>query len=309
MEKFKAGKMIVYLAATFASLFWGYSYVWFKQVNVVYGPITIITLRLVVATLFLSFLMSLAKKHQKIQSGHWKHFFLLALLQPFLYFFCESVGLTMVTATTASIIVSTIPVFTPIFTHFISREYFGYWVAFGLLLSFVGVTMVVRSDGSGTNSIPGIILMFGAVASAIVYGLTLKSISSEYSSLTIVKYQNMIGLLYFIPIFIFAEGKYFMTIHHNVEAITNIIKLGTMPSTLSFIFITFAIRRIGLINTNIFANLIPVFTAVIAYIVLNDPLPLLKVLGILIVICGLFISQIPQYRKYRKLKKEKKSIK
>lgn len=86
MEKFKAGKMIVYLAATIASLFWGYSYVWFKQVNVFYGPITIITLRLVVATLFLSFLMSLANKHQSIQKGHGKYFFLLALLQPFLYF-------------------------------------------------------------------------------------------------------------------------------------------------------------------------------------------------------------------------------
>lgn len=215
----------------------------------------------------------------------------------------------MVTATTASIIVSTIPVFTPLFTHFISREYFGYWVAFGLLLSFVGVTMVVHSDGSGSNSVLGIILMFGAVASAIVYGLTLKTISSEYSSLTIVKYQNLIGLLFFIPFFILTEGKDFLSVQHNTAAIINIIKLGTMPSTLSFIFITFAIRRIGLINTNIFANLIPVFTAIIAYIVLHDPLPILKIVGILIVIVGLFISQVPQYKKYRKLKAQKKSIK
>ena len=97
----KIGKLIVYLAAMLASLFWGFSYIWFKQVNEVYGPITIITLRLMTATLFLTILMSFARKHQKITCSDWKYFFLLALLQPFAYFFCESVGLTMVSATTS----------------------------------------------------------------------------------------------------------------------------------------------------------------------------------------------------------------
>jgi len=53
----------------------------------------------------------------------------------------------------------------------------------------------------------------------------------------------------------------------------------------------------GLINANIFANLIPVFTAVIAYYVLKESFKILKIIGILIVICGLFISQIPQFKR------------
>lgn len=304
----KIGNLIVYLAAMLASLFWGFSYIWFKQVNEVYGPITIISLRLMTATIFLTILMSFARKHQKIVHSDWKYFFLLALLQPFAYFFCESVGLTMVSATAAAIIVSTIPVFTPLFTHFISREYFGYWIALGLFLSFIGVTLVVRSDSSGTNSLPGILLMVGAVISAILYGLLLKKVSVGYSSLTIVKFQNLIGFFYFLPFFILAEGKQFLTADHSPEVIITILKLGILPSTLAFVFITFAIRRIGLINTNIFANLIPVFTAIIAYFVLHDPLPLQKIIGIIIVIGGLFISQIPQFRRLKERRRLRRTV-
>ncbi|HPR18831.1 MAG TPA: DMT family transporter, partial [Candidatus Cloacimonadota bacterium] len=179
----KHENMIVYVAAVLAALFWGYSYVWFKQVNETYGPLTIITLRLIVASVFLSLYMFLARRNQKIERADWKLFMLLSLLEPFLYFFFESIGLTMVTATTAAIIIATIPVFTPIFTHFISREYIGYWVGLGLVLSFLGVFLVVESDGKGTNSLLGIILMFGAVFSGIVYGLTLKKLSGRYSAL------------------------------------------------------------------------------------------------------------------------------
>jgi drug/metabolite transporter (DMT)-like permease len=248
----------------------------------------------VVAAVFLTIIIRISGKKQAIRHEHRKHFFILALLQPFLYFFFESFGLTMVTATTASIIISTIPIFTPIFTYFISREYVDVWILTGLLLSFIGVMLVVRSEEMGTNSVLGIAFMISAVISAIIYGLILKSISGFYSSLTIVHYQNLIGLFYFIPIFFFVEGREFLHVSHSLSALSNIVKLGVMSSTLAFILFTFAIRRIGLINANIFANLIPVFTAVIAYFVLHDSLNTLKLAGIFIVIVGLFVSQFPQ---------------
>jgi len=76
--------------------------------------------------------------------------------------------------------------------------------------------------------------------------------------------------------------------------IITIVKLAILPSTVSFILIAYVIKKIGLINANIFANLIPVFTVVIAFYVLKESLELQKIMGILIVICGLLISQIPQ---------------
>ena len=293
-------RFIIYGCAILASLFWGYSFVWFKQANVVYKPISIVVLRLVIAVVVLTLFMTLSKQHQKIKQGDWKYFIIIAIFEPFCYFLFESFGLTMVTATAAAIIISTIPLFTPIFTHFISRERIGILGILGLLLSFVGVVLVVKSDGSGTNSLLGILLMFGAVFSAIMYGLVLKKLSHYYTGLTIVKFQNFFGLILFLPLFLILEGKHFIQADHNLDVITTIAKLAIFSSTISFIIFAYVVKKMGLINANIFANLIPVFTAIIAYQLLQEALHMQKIAGIFVVITGLFISQIPQFKKNKK---------
>jgi drug/metabolite transporter (DMT)-like permease len=50
-------------------------------------------------------------------------------------------------------------------------------------------------------------------------------------------------------------------------------------------------RTMGVARTNIFINLIPVMTVVIAYFVLSEEITVPKVLGIGIVIVGIFLVQ------------------
>jgi len=142
--------------------------------------------------------------------------------------------------------------------------------------------------------------MFGAVVSAIIYGLILKKLAHHYSGKTIVKYQNIFGLIMFLPLLIIIDGNNFLAADHSLKVFFTLAKLGIFPSTLSFVIIAYVVKKIGLINTNIFANLIPVFTAVIAYYILNEALHIQKIAGISIVLSGLFISQIPQFRVLKK---------
>jgi drug/metabolite transporter (DMT)-like permease len=104
-------------------------------------------------------------------------------------------------------------------------------------------------------------------------------------------------MIYFLPLFFIFEFPHFLSVKPNLSVIVLILKLAIFASTLAFILITYVIKKIGLINANIFANLIPVFTAVIAYFILKESFDLKKIIGILVVICGLFISQIPQFAK------------
>jgi drug/metabolite transporter (DMT)-like permease len=296
----KLGKFTVYAAAVLASLFWGYSFVWFKQANQFYDPLTIVILRLIISSIVIAVILKVSKHEEKIAKEDWKHLLLLAFFEPFLYFLGESFGLTMVSATTGAIIITTIPLFTPIFTHFLAREQISVMGVAGLLLSFVGVIMVVTGDKQGENSILGIALMFLAVFAAILYGISLKKLAHSYSGFTIVKYQNLFGIVYFLPLFLMIEAKGFFTSPQNLHGLYTIGLLAVFPSTLSFAFIAYVVKKIGLINANLFANLIPVFTAVIAYFVLQEALHMQKIMGIFIVTTGLFISQIPQFKKLRK---------
>jgi drug/metabolite transporter (DMT)-like permease len=118
----KIDKIWVYTAATLAALFWGFSFVWFKQAFLVYKPITIVFLRLVIATVLLNVYIKVAGKKQKIDKKDYKLFLLLAFFEPFCYFLGESFGLTFVSATVGAIIISTIPLFTPFLTYFLIKE-------------------------------------------------------------------------------------------------------------------------------------------------------------------------------------------
>lgn len=295
----KIDKIWVYTAAILATLFWGFSFVWFKQAFLVYKPITVVFLRLIVATILLNIYIKISGKTQIIAKQDFKLFLLLAFFEPFCYFLGESFGLTFVSATVAAIIIATIPLFTPFFTYFLIKEKLTIYGVLGLIISFFGVLLIVTKDYSGVTTIKGIILMFFAVFSAISYGILVKKLTVRYSGFTIVKWQNLIGMIYFLPVFFIFEFSHFLSVKPDVGVIIIILKMAIFASTLAFILIAYVIKKIGLINANIFANLIPVFTAIIAYFILKESFDIKKIIGIMIVICGLFVSQIPQFLKER----------
>ncbi len=74
--------------------------------------------------------------------------------------------------------------------------------------------------------------------------------------------------------------------------ILNLVMLAVFGSSLAFILVTIAIREIGISRTNIFTNIIPVITAVFAYILLGESFSARKVAGMAIILAGIFLSQI-----------------
>ena len=292
----------IYLAAIFSMLFWSSAFVWTKVALEYYPPITIVFLRLLVASVLLHLFLCLIRNEEKIKSGHLKHFFLLAFFEPFCYFLGESFGMKYVSATVGAIIISTIPVFTPFFTYFFLNEKITKFGIIGLIVSFSGVILIVSQNSSIEASIKGILLLFFAVLSGLSYGIQLRKVAHEYSSIFIVKIQSQIGALLFLPIFFVTDLSTFLSIPITWEIFFTIFKLALFASCGAFILFTIAMRRLGLNNANIFSNLVPVFTAIISYFVLGELFSFSKIIGVFIVVIGLFISQIPFFLHVKKRK-------
>ncbi|NOY23494.1 MAG: DMT family transporter [Acidobacteria bacterium] len=286
-------RILVYTAAILPMIFWGMSFVWTKIVFTSYGPVTTITLRLIIATALLSLFIIVTGKGEKIQRSDIKYFILLAFLQPFCYFIGESFGLKLVSATLAAVIITTIPLVTPVFAWFILNERLTWINVAGLLLSFFGVVVIVVGRGFQLTTSPSGLLLLGfAVLSAVGYGLLVKRIAGRYSSLTIVNLQNFIGILFFLPVFFFTEYHSFIAAKPGADVIEALIALAVLCSAIAFVLMTIAIREIGISRFNVFTNIIPVFTALFAWMLLGEPLHARKLIGIAIVVAGLFLSQL-----------------
>ena len=289
----KKGNLIAYISVFLAMLFWSYTFIWYKKVYDFYNPITVVFFRLIISSVFLFLLMYPLKRLQKIQKGDLRYFILVSIFNPFLYFIGESYGIKYVSSTLTAVIIATIPLFTSFTSSYFLKEKITKMNSIGILVSIIGVGLVIFNNQETTEaSFFGLGMLWFAVAAAIGYTLVLKKLASRYNPTTIVTYHNFIGIFLFAPLFFIIDFPEFKQTGFFSEAWIPLLELAIFGSSFAFIFFTFSIQRIGVGKANAFTNLIPVITAIIAYFVLDEILNINKITGILLVIGGLFLSQI-----------------
>lgn len=274
-------------------IFWAFSFIWFKVANKTFEPITIVFIRLVLASVIMTIFLVSTRNYMKIKKTDRKLFLMLALFEPFFYFLGESFGLTYVSATVCSVLISTIPVAATIGAWLIFKEKLKAINYAGIILSFAGVLVfILNSDGSISFNIKGLALLTLAVFSAVGYNLTLSRLVGTYSPVYIVNVQNLIGACLFLPLFLIFDLKHFVSSPITFSMFKPVIELSIFASCGAFILFAYSVRKMGITKANVFSNCIPVFTALFSFILMGDKLTVRNVIGMAIVLAGLFMSQM-----------------
>ncbi|GAB4298268.1 MAG: DMT family transporter [Marinilabiliales bacterium] len=285
-------KIGVYVAILLAVVFWGTSFVWSKKVLEFYQPFTLIFFRLIISSVILFILALLFGWLKKTTKKEFLLFLLAALFQPFLYFIGEGYGIKFTTSSFSSVIIATIPLFIPFAAYFFLKDKIRPILIIGIILSFIGVYIMMSANGFETLSIKGILFLFLAVFSAVGYSIVVKILTGKFNPITIILYQNIIGIFYFLPFFIFGEMNDFIETGYHFEVLPELIQLGVFSSSVAFICFTYSISKIGVSKTSVFSNFIPVVTLIYAYFFVNESITWMKVTGMLVVIFGVTLSQI-----------------
>lgn len=286
-------KVWVYVAVVMSMVFWSLSFIWYKDAYMFYGPLTLVQLRLVVSSVFLLVVTGIMRKLTRIKRGDIKLFLLLAFFEPFMYFIGESYGMTMISSTLASVLISIAPLLVPIGDYY----FFGKRVTVasfaGIVVSVLGVCVVIFHQGfSNIEANPfGILLMLVAVASTLGYSITVGKLTESYNVFTIITYQNTLGALYFVPLFLIFELDAFLAVGITAQSIAPVLKMGIFASTFAFLLYTYSIKHLGITRACSFTNAIPVLTAISAYFMLGEQMGAVKLIGVAIVVLGLFLSQ------------------
>ena len=298
MTKKNIDTLKIYAQIIFANVFWGFSFVWTDialKDNI--RPITLVSSRLIIATILLGIFAKYTGNLQKVQFKHLKYFLGLAVCEPFLYFICETYGLTMVSPTVTSVIIATIPLFTPIVAFLILKEKINSSTIIGIIISMIGVLAVIFSGNNDfSGQLVGAILVFGAVLTALGYAVFVKYLIHRYNATTLVFYQNLIGLIYFVPCFFIIDFSHLGEMQFTFNAVTSIIQLSVFASVLAFIFYSRSVKVLGVTKVGVFCYTIPVLTALFAFFMVGERLSIVQWFGMAVVIFGLFVSQIVKKR-------------
>jgi drug/metabolite transporter (DMT)-like permease len=278
-------------------IFWSLTFIWFKIANVVFPPFSIVFFRLIISSVILLSGALFIKRLQRIDRNDIKWIILLTLFEPCLYFIGESQGLTMISSTLAAVIIGTIPLFVPVGAYIFFREKLSLLNIAGILLSFTGILIVVMNRSLTFNANPvGIILLFLAVFSAVGYTLMVRKLVGKYNPYTLVTYQNLLGIIFFLPLVAIFENESLLAVDLTGRSLIALLCLAIFGSTLAFILYNYSIKHLGASRANIFTNVIPVLTAVFSYYILNEEMTFRKVTGIAVVLAGLLLSQLKKMK-------------
>ena len=127
---------------------------------------------------------------------------------------------------------------------------------------------------------------------AVGYSIALIRLTKLYKPLTITWVQNIIGMIYFIPLTLIME-RFEPSHFANVGGyIVPLVCLGVFCSATAYALWAFAFSKLGASKANVYSNLIPVFTAIFSYLLAIENMTVFKVIGIAIVVVGLVLSQL-----------------
>ena len=297
MKSEKGSPAYIYIFALLAMVFWGMSFIWTSIVFDYYPPITTIFLRLVISSTFLFIILAVSGFLQRIRREHFLLFLLSAIFNPFFYFLGENYGLKYSTPSISAVVIATIPVFTPFAAWFMIREKVSRLNIAGIMISFTGIlVMLIRPDFSFATDPLGVILLLLAVVSAVIYSILLKRLTKHYTPVNIIAWQNLLGVIFFLPLFLLLDFGEFMAVVPDSRLLIALFSLAIIASSMAYVLFATTIKHIGVSRANVYSNLIPVTTVIASYFILDEIFTGRKVLGIVIVILGVFITQINKLR-------------
>lgn len=298
-------RFLPYIAVLFAMLIWSISGIAIKEALRVLPPLTLIVMRFTVAVLLMLLIGLLARGSktlalQKLDKKDIPLFILGGIMQPFLYYILETYSYRALSSPTiAEALLSTSPLFAPFFAALLLRERVTKYNVIGIIISTIGMLSLVLLGATDFDigNPWGIALAFAAVSAAVLYTIILRRIPVHYSSLTVVFYVQLVSLVFFYPLWGIMEGGSALTSLFTIPAtewIRSLCAVGYLAvfsSVTAFICFCYTVRCIGVTRTNAFNNVRPAFTAVWMLLLFGEHLPIVKWVGILLIIIGLFICQ------------------
>ncbi|MBR2472101.1 MAG: EamA family transporter [Clostridia bacterium] len=287
--------LLATLAALGAQVIFGFSFMFTKIALGYASPLTVIADRYIVAFFGLTIVMLATKTKINMHKNIWK-LVLMSIFQPVLYFIFETYGIQLTTSAFSSIMISMIPVVSMIGGIFVLAEVPSPVQYVFSALSVAGVViMSLTGNAEGTVTVPGIILLFGAVVSSVAYNTSSRKISGEFTALERTYAMTSIGLVSFVVISIIENIKNPVKViasFAHFEYTAAILYLGLISSVVAFLLLNYANTYLPVAKTTAFSNITTVVSVVAGAIFLDEKITAVTVISTGMIIAGVTGVQI-----------------
>ena len=217
---------------------------------------------------------------------------LLGIVQPVLYFLCESYGISLTNATFSGVIIALVPIAALGMGALFLHETPSRAQVLFSLLSIAGVIiMTLMQSAEGEIRPLGVLLLFGAVLTGVSFNVISRKISAQYSALERTYVMMLIAAVCFIALALFetrADAKTLLAPLSDRRFIVSILYLSIISSVLAFLMINYASNYLPVAKTTAFCNLTTVISLFAGVVFLGEPFGALSLLASVMIVLGIW---------------------
>ena len=301
-----------YLLATVTVIIWGITFVCTKSLLQDFSALEILFFRFIIAYIGL-WIMN--PKSEKIAKKDNLLFCFAGLSGVVLYQFSENIAINFTTASNVSVIVSICPLFTAIIAQiFLKEKHITPFFILGFIISIIGVFFVSLNGNIQLKINPkgDFLALFAGICWGF-YSLFVSMINKkEYNLICSTRRIFFFAVIFMIPLMIIGNNISNITANsdlinsmnvnlnfsENIQRfknflnVGNLLFLGLLASGFCFSAWNKACKLVGTVKISFGIYLIPVVTIIFAFFTLHEKISFMGLLGAILTITGLFISNI-----------------
>lgn len=244
----------------------------------------------------LAYIVLFAFHHKKIWADSFLdefRLFICGITSGSLYFIAENVALEHSFASNVALIVCMNPLLTMILGGLIYRsERLGKRQILGSLVTFLGMILVVLNGRFILKLSPiGDMLALLAAFSWTAYSLVARSLVGRYNSFFITRKILFYGVVSGLPIFFAFSPDVPWHVFRSPVVLGNYLFLALIASLFCYVLWNKVMQQIGTVLASNYIYTNPLFTILIAALVLHERITVVAVLGAAFILLGMYLAE------------------
>lgn len=240
-------------------------------------------------------------KREKLQRKDLLFFLGLGILNIFVSMGALQLSINAGKASTAAILISSNPIFVMLFSVLLLKEEITGKKIACILFGIAGILLIVYKGNVGGDTAAS--LLFGFIAS-LTFGLytVLGKLKSEgVSSITMISLSSIFGSLLYIPVLM---ANHIPVLYIPQDAIVKVLYAGVFLSGIAYITYMEALKILTASKGAMVFFLKPVLASALAVFFLGEALSAKTIVGMLLVLIGIFINfaklnfKLKEYKRY-----------
>jgi drug/metabolite transporter (DMT)-like permease len=250
-----------------------------------------IILRVGGAMLLFLLAASMAKKEKVDWKKHGLRFLACSFLGVTANMLMFFKGLEITTPINGAVLMLATPVFVFILNIVVNKQKLIWAQMIGILIACMGCTVLMagRSFSFSSETLPGdLLIIFNAISYA-AFLVSAKELLNHYHTLTVSKYTFLFGFVMVLPFGWneLTEAKFGMM---DTRIILEVLFIIIFTTFVTYLLNAWAIVKAGPTLVGAYIYLQPILATIIAILLKKDELSMHKILAILLIFAGVFIT-------------------